>query len=164
VATTTRRTTKSKAAADKPAAEAEIDPVDQIEALDDDPVETPKASRTGQNEVAVDDGVNEVTGPSHLGFQTQAPQTDLRQRNADRVTAVRTGAGDVSEIEAEPVGRSPIQIDPNGMTEIRMAREIEEFTYGDPKHSVHLEAGKRYRMPFHVAQYLDGLEAIHHRV
>ena len=161
----TRRTAKKPTEAEAEEIEVEAgDPLDQIEALDEEPAAVPQAQRAGQTEVAVDDGVNEVTGPSSLGFQTQPPPTNLRQRNAGRVTAVRPGAGDVQEIEAEPVARFKLRVDPNGMTEVRMAREIEEFTYGDPKHSVHLEAGKRYRMPFHVAQYLDGLEAIHHRV
>jgi hypothetical protein len=49
------------------------------------------------------------------------------------------------------------------MVEVRMARTIEEFTYGNPHRHYHLEAGKRYRLPVYVAQYLDSLEALHHR-
>jgi len=96
--------------------------------------------RTGAPDVAPDLEHDEVTGPESLGF-------------------VRPEV----EIEVERLHDEPIQVDPEGMVEIRMARTIEEFTYGNPHNSYRLEAGKRYRLPLYVAQYLDDLEALHHR-
>ncbi len=98
--------------------------------------------RTGAPEVAPDLEHDEVTGPESLGFVRRPPQV---------------------EIEVERLQDERPQVDPNGMVEIRMARTIEEFTYGNPHNSYRLEAGKRYRLPLYVAEYLDGLEALHHR-
>lgn len=58
------------------------------------------------------------------------------------------------EIEVEPIEPPPVVIDDQGMVEIRMAETIEEFTYGNPHIHYKLEAGKRYRVPRHIAAYL----------
>jgi hypothetical protein len=115
----------------------------QAEVEQDDEVVVAPQVRTGAPEVASDLTEDEVTNPTTLGFvKKQRPEV---------------------EIEAQTVPRHRPQVDPDGMVEVRMARTIEEFTYGNPHRHYHLEAGKRYRLPLHVAQYLDGLEAIHHR-
>ena len=98
-------------------------------------------ARTGAPDVAPELEKDEVTSPESLGF-VRRPEV---------------------EIEVERVYDQPVQVDPSGMVEIRMARTIEEFTYGNPHNSYRLEAGKRYRLPLYVAQYLDDLEALHHR-
>lgn len=110
-----------------------------VEVDDDDVIQDPEI-RTGAPQVATEDDENRVTGPESLGF-------------------VRPEV----EIITETVPRERPQVDPEGMVEVRMARTIDEFTYGNPHRHYHLEAGKRYRLPLHVAQYLDGLEALHHR-
>ena len=79
---------------------------------------------------------NEVTRPSDLGFPK-------------------------AEIEVEAV-RTPMRSDPDGFVQVRMARTIDDFTYGNPHVSYNLEAGKFYRMPTPIAQYLDSLGCIHH--
>lgn len=111
----------------------------EVEAeVEQDEAEIP-APRTGAPDVAPDLTEDEVTSPTTLGFVIQP------------------------EIEVERVYDERPAVDPNGMVEIRMARTIEEFTYGNPHNSYRLEAGKRYRLPLYVAQYLDDLEALHHR-
>lgn len=102
------------------------------------------AARTQAAEVQVDldqvEGieevgeVDEVTRPSDLGF---APK----------------------EVVVQPVA-PPSEIDQSGMVQIRMARTIEEFTYGNPHVHFPLQEGKVYRMPVHVARYLWGIGAL----
>lgn len=45
---------------------------------------------------------------------------------------------------------------------VRMNTTLEDFTYGNPNVHWKLEAGKRYEMPRHIAEYLDGLEYLWH--
>lgn len=45
---------------------------------------------------------------------------------------------------------------------IRMNTTLDDFTYGNPNVHYKLEAGKRYKMPRHIAQYLDGLGYVWH--
>ncbi len=45
---------------------------------------------------------------------------------------------------------------------IRMNTTLDDFTYGNPNVHYKLEMGKRYRMPRHIAQYLDGLGYVWH--
>lgn len=45
---------------------------------------------------------------------------------------------------------------------IRMNTTLDDFTYGDPNTHYKLEQGKRYRMPRHIANYLDGLGYVWH--
>lgn len=45
---------------------------------------------------------------------------------------------------------------------IRMSTTLDDFTYGNPNIHYKLEAGKRYKMPRHIAQYLDGLGYVWH--
>jgi hypothetical protein len=78
----------------------------------------------------MDPATSEVTKPSDLGFNTRR------------------------EIEVQPVEPPPVVVDEQGMVEIRMAETIEEFTYGNPHMHYKLEAGKRYRVPTHIAAYL----------
>jgi hypothetical protein len=93
-------------------------------------------TQTEQPEQAQDEEVNEVTRPSDLGF----PKV---------------------EIEVERV-RTPMNADPDGFVQIRMARTIDDFTFGNPHVSYLLEAGKYYRMPVTIATYLDSLGCIYH--
>ena len=92
------------------------------------------AARTTQQPEApeqanIEDEVNEVTRPSDLGFTRR-------------------------EIEVEPVNvPAPVAGD-DGYTTIRMAVTIEEFTYGNNRGAVELKAGKIYRVPIHIAEYL----------
>jgi len=79
----------------------------------------------------MDPATSEVTRPSDLGF-------GRRQ----------------GEIEVEMINDPPPEVDAEGMVEVRMAETIEEFTYGNPHVSYKLEAGKRYRLPRHIAAYL----------
>lgn len=96
--------------------------------------------QTGQPEVELDaDPANsEVTRPSDLGF-VAPPQV---------------------EIEVQPVNDPPATADADGLVEIRMARTIEEFSYGNPHVFYRLDAGKRYKVPAHIARYLASLGAI----
>jgi len=80
---------------------------------------------------------DEITTPESLGFQ--------RGR----------------EIEVEPV-QTRAAPDADGYVQVRMGRTIEEFTYGNPHVHYHLEAGKIYRVPVYIAEYLDSLEALYH--
>lgn len=75
---------------------------------------------------------NEVTRPSDLGFGPR-------------------------EIEVEPVNVPAPRPDGDGYTVIRMAVTIEEFTYGNQRGHVELKAGKMYRVPIHIAEYLHAL-------
>ena len=115
-------------------------PVEAVE-MDDDAVQIPVAS-TGAPQVAPELTESQTTGPSDLGFVPK-PTPEI-------------------EVEALPDKRQGP--DKSGMVEVRMARTIEEFTYGNPHAHYPLLAGKRYRLPLYVAEYLDGLEALHHRV
>jgi hypothetical protein len=82
---------------------------------------------------------NEVTTPEDLGFQ--------RSR----------------EIEVERVQVTPQVPDDEGYVQIRMAQTIEEFTYGNPHQHYPLLEGKIYRVPRHIAGYLDSLGYVYHR-
>jgi hypothetical protein len=82
---------------------------------------------------------NEVTRPSDLGF------------------------GPRREIEVDRVRDVTPQVPANdGTVEIRMNQTIEEFTYGNPHISYRLEQGKIYRVPRHIAAYLDSLGYVWH--
>jgi hypothetical protein len=100
-------------------------PTRQPQPLDDDEV-VPEV----EIDPEMDPATSEVTRPSDLGF------------------------GRRQEIEVEPINDPPPVEGPDGMVEIRMAETIEEFTYGNPHVSYKLEAGKRYRVPRHIAAYL----------
>lgn len=91
-------------------------------------------------EVEVEEEENQVTRPSDLGF----PQAHR-------------------EIEVEALASPPVQPDVHGLVEVRIAQTIEEFTYGNPHRSWRLEEGKRYRLPYDVAVYLDSLGYVYHR-
>jgi hypothetical protein len=96
----------------------------QPQALDED--EVPEV----EIDPEMDPATSEVTRPADLGF------------------------GGRREIEVEQIDTPPPKVDAEGMVEIRMAETIEEFTYGNPHVSFKLEAGKRYRVPRHIAAYL----------
>jgi hypothetical protein len=66
------------------------------------------------------------------------------------------------EIEVEPIQEVPQPPDEQGFVIIRMAETIEEFTYGNPHMSYNLKAGHRYRVPVHIASYLDALGYLYH--
>lgn len=84
---------------------------------------------------------SEVTRPSDLGFPKAQQQIE------------------VERIEERP---KPLVAASDGTIEIRMARTIEEFTYGNPHVFYKLEEGKRYRVPANIARYLDSLGAVYH--
>lgn len=90
----------------------------------------------------MDPATSEVTRPSDLGF--------AQRREVHR------------EIEVEPL-QPRRDVDANGYVEIRMAETIEEFTFGNPNFHYKLEAGKRYRVPRHVASYLWQLGYVYQR-
>lgn len=92
------------------------------------------AARTANPNEPEAEEENQVTRPSDLGFPSR-------------------------EIEVEPV-QLPKEVAPDGTVQIRMARTIEEFTYGNPHQSFRLEVGKIYRVPAHIAHYLYSLEAL----
>jgi hypothetical protein len=78
-----------------------------------------------------------VTTPADLGFRTR-------------------------EIEVDPIQEvAPQAPDDQGMVVIRMARTIEEFTYGTSV-PVALKEGHRYRVPAHIGRYLDSLGCVYH--
>jgi hypothetical protein len=88
---------------------------------------------TNEPEVQYEDE-NEVTRPSDLGFGPR-------------------------NVEVQPV-EMPREVGADGMVQIRMARTIEEFTYGNPHVHYPLEEGKIYRMPVDIARYLYGIGAL----
>jgi hypothetical protein len=85
-------------------------------------------------EIQIDDEENEVTRPSDLGFGPK-------------------------EVVVEPVA-PPRAVDQSGFVQIRMARSIDEFTYGNPNLLYKLEEGKLYRLPVDIARYLHGIGAL----
>jgi hypothetical protein len=100
------------------------------------------AGRTTQQPEAPEQAEeNEVTRPSDLGF---GPKPVSR------------------EIEVESIQEAPPQVDDSGFVVIRMSQTIEEFTYGNPHMMYRLEEGKRYRVPVHIAQYLNALGYVYH--
>jgi len=83
---------------------------------------------------------DEITRPSDLGF-----------------------GGGLREIEVQPVvAPRPQAPGTDGQVEIRMNTTLEEFTYGNPHMHYRLEAGKIYRVPRHIAGYLDSLGYVWH--
>ena len=107
----------------------------QPQSLDEEPQEV---------EVEIDPEMDptksEVTRPADLGF-----------------------GGQRREIVVDRVVEQPAVVGEDGMVEIRMAETIEEFTYGNPHVSYRLEAGKRYRVPRHIAAYLWDLGKLYMR-
>lgn len=81
--------------------------------------------------------VDEITTPEDLGFRRR-------------------------EIEVERVEVRPQVPDSDGFVQIRMNKTIEEFTYGNPHLHYLLEEGKMYRVPVHIAYYLDTLGHVYH--
>ena len=77
---------------------------------------------------------NEVTRPSDLGFGRR-------------------------EIVVEPI-EPPKEADNSGYVQVRMARTIEEFTFGNPHQFFRLDEGKIYRVPAHIGRYLHSLGAL----
>ena len=96
----------------------------------------------------MDPATSEVTRPSDLGFPSNTQTGPIPQHR---------------EIEVEALATPPPQPDAMGFVEVRMAETIEEFTYGNPHRAWRLEQGKRYRLPYDVAVYLDSLGYLYHR-
>lgn len=95
---------------------------------------TARTAQPTEVQVDLDPEVDEVTHPSDLGFGPK-------------------------EVVVEPiVTASPV--DNDGKVQIRMARTIEEFTYGNPHAHHKLEEGKLYRLPVDIARYLFGIGAL----
>ncbi len=93
-----------------------------------------------------------------------APRTTQQQEEPEQdeiTTPESLGFQRGREIEVERVETRPAP-DENGYVQIRMGRTIEEFTYGNPHVSYHLQEGKIYRLPVFIAEYLDSLGAIYH--
>jgi hypothetical protein len=66
------------------------------------------------------------------------------------------------EIEVDPIQEPQPVPASNGYAVIRMNTTLEDFTYGNPHMHMRLEEGHRYRVPVHIAQYLDGLGYVWH--
>ena len=93
---------------------------------------------------------------------TQQPEAP-EQAEEDEVTrSSDLGFGPSREIEVDPIQEAPPTPDDQGFVIIRMGETIEEFTYGNPHRMYRLEMGKRYRVPVHIAQYLDALGKLYH--
>ena len=87
--------------------------------------------------------------------QHEEPQQADPEEN--QVTTSKDLGFGTREIEVEPIREVAQPPDDQGFVTIRMAETIEEFTYGNPHVSYNLKAGHRYRVPVHIAQYLDAL-------
>ena len=83
--------------------------------------------------IVVEPEENEVTRPSDLGFSPR-------------------------EVEVEPI--QPVRGSDPVFVQIRMARTIDEFTYGNPHVFYKLEEGKVYQVPVHIGVYLRSLGAV----
>jgi len=89
--------------------------------------------------------------------QAEEPEQDEVTRPSD------LGFGPQREIEVDRVQLPPQFPDDQGFVQIRMNTTIEEFTYGNThQQPVRLERGKVYRVPRHIAGYLDSLEYVWH--
>ena len=93
------------------------------------------AARTARPEAEAEtiEEENEVTRPSDLGFGPR-------------------------EVEVEPI--QPVRDSDPGFVQVRMARTIDEFTYGNPHVFYKLEEGKIYQVPRHIGVYLHSLGAL----
>lgn len=87
--------------------------------------------------------------------KSQTPIDNEVTTMADLMGTARDVVVDTIEEIADPVPNSDTII-------IRMNTTLDDFTYGNPNVHYKLEAGKRYRMPRHIAAYLDGLGYVWH--
>lgn len=98
------------------------------------------------------------TPPSQVGHPDEPESLDPEISTTASVLGLRT-----SEIEVERVPEAgPPRSDPNGFAVIRMNETLEDFTYGNQTQGVRLIQGRQYRVPVHIAQYLDGLGYVYH--
>jgi hypothetical protein len=89
--------------------------------------------------------------------QAEAPEEE------DQVTRPSDlGFGPSREIVVDRIQERPQMPDDDGYVQIRMGTTLEEFTYGNPHVHYHLEEGKIYRVPRHIAAYLDSLGYVYH--
>ena len=88
---------------------------------------------------------------------TQQPEAPEQAEESEVTRPSDLGFGNRREIEVEPVVVPAPKADNDGYTVIRMAVTIDEFTYGNNRGPVELKAGKMYRVPIHIAQYLHSL-------
>ena len=111
-----------------------------------------------------DDEIHEPGQPDPLTPVEQVARPDQPEPMPEgEITTMESLMGQ-REIEVDPVEepRQVATLDPNGFAVIRMNTTLEDFTYGAPDQHYKLEAGKRYRLPVHIAQYLDGLGYVWH--
>lgn len=88
--------------------------------------------------------------------RSQTPEDNEVTTMSDLMGGTRDVIVDSIEEVVEPSGP------PAATLIIRMNTTLEDFTYGNPNVHYKLEAGKRYRMPRHIAQYLDALGYVWH--
>jgi hypothetical protein len=72
------------------------------------------------------------------------------------------GQARLPEIEVDTIQEIRTPESTEDRVVIRMNTTLEDFTYGNPNKHWKLEAGKRYMVPRHIAEYLDGLEYLWH--
>lgn len=80
----------------------------------------------------------------------------------NEVTTMADLMGNTREIVVDSITEVPDAGPRSDMQIIRMNTSLDDFTYGNPHVHYKLEAGKRYRMPRHIASYLDGLGYVWH--
>jgi hypothetical protein len=90
---------------------------------------------------------------------TRRMPTEEEQENEVTTTADLLGTREIEVDAITPVAEAPGD---DGFVVIRMSETIEEFTYGNPHVKFHLERGNRYRVPRHIAGYLDSLGYVWH--
>lgn len=94
----------------------------------------------------------------------QAANSTAEQENQLTTIADLQGGNGMSLPEVE-VDQIVAIADPRETADrvvIRMNTTLEDFTYGNPNMHYKLEAGKRYEVPRHIAQYLNGLGYVWH--
>lgn len=102
----------------------------------------------------------QVAHPDEPAPRTAADDAPVEEK--DEITTMGSiFSGPEIEVDAveEPRPQPPSN---EGMAVIRMNTTLEDFTYGNPYQHYKLEEGKRYRVPVHIAQYLDGLGYVWH--
>ena len=120
-----------------------------------------QAPKPPQNDEILDQpGVPDAQVPEAQVAHPDQPEPEPLEE--DEVTTTADLMLTPREVEVEPVRDAPQPPDAEGMVVIRMSETIEDFTYGNPYMHAKLEAGRQYRMPRHIASYLDGLGYVYH--
>jgi hypothetical protein len=98
--------------------------------------------------------------PPRTTQQAEAPE-QLEEEN--EVTRASDLGFNIPEVSVQPIAVEQLQPDDDGYVVIRMAETIDEFTYGNQLGHVELKAGKMYRVPGHIARYLQSLGKVYNR-